>query len=54
MRPAGFFKVFQDAALQLHHMLQASFTHKQGRFFAADAAGAKAHYGFVLQFGLVL
>ena len=34
-------------------MLQPHFLHQDGGFFAADAAGAETHHGFVLQLGFV-
>jgi hypothetical protein len=49
----GLLEVLQDAAFELVDMAQAFFLHQDGRLFAADAAGAEAHHGLVLQFGLV-
>ena len=50
VRSIGFFKVFQDAAVQLVDVFQAFFAHQNGGLFTADTAGAKAHHGLVFQF----
>ena len=53
VRSVGVFKVFEDAAFKLVDMLQPFFPHQDGRLFAANAPGAEAHHGFVLQLCLV-
>ena len=42
---ADFFKVFEDAALELVHALDADLLHVDRGLFAADAAGAERHDG---------
>ena len=50
---AHFFKIFQDATVELVHAVVADFLHVDGGLFAADAARAEGDDGLAFQFVLV-
>ena len=49
MRVAYLFEIFQNAAVQLVHRLQALLTQVNSCFFTAYATCTKTHHGFALQ-----
>ena len=49
-----FFKVLEDAPLELQHPLHPGLSHEKRRFFAAYAAGALAHNGLAREFFAVI